>query len=129
MSNDQEKKRILIVEDDALLLDSLAEAFTGAGFLVLKAKDGEEGFQQTVDNQPDLILVDILMPKMDGMTMLKNLHNKEPDKKIPTIILTNLNDSETVSKALATGAYDYLVKSDWEPKSLVQMVKEKLNIA
>ena len=128
MSPGKNGKKVLIVEDEANLLDVLGEEFRHAGFEVLKAKDGVEGYQSATQNHPDLILIDILMPKMDGITMFKNLRAHEELRNIPGIILTNLNDSKTISNALQTGAYDYLVKSDWVPKDLVKHVKEKLGL-
>ncbi len=123
-----EKNKILIVEDEIFLLKSLADEFTAAGFEVFQAKNGEEGLRLATNNFPDLIMIDILMPKMDGITMLKKIREQEKNKKTPVIVLTNLSDTETITKALENGAYDYLVKSDWEPKTLVKRVKEKLNI-
>jgi DNA-binding response OmpR family regulator len=120
------RKKILIVEDEIHLLDVLRDEFAQAGFEVFKARDGEEGYAQALEKRPDLILIDILMPKMDGLTMFKKLREHEELKKTPGIILTNVNDSATISSALESGAYDFLVKSDWEPKSLVARVKEKL---
>jgi two-component system alkaline phosphatase synthesis response regulator PhoP len=128
MVQSETRKKILIVEDEQQLLDVLRDEFTQAGFEVFKAKDGEEGYAKALEARPDIILIDILMPKMDGLTMFKKLRLHEEFKKTPGIILTNVNNSETISKALESGAYDFLVKSDWEPKSLVLRVKEKLGM-
>jgi len=121
-------KKILIVEDEANLLDVLGDEFTVSGFEVFKAHDGEEGYKLALEKHPDLILIDVLMPKMDGITMFKNLRKHEALKNIPGIILTNLNDTQTIQDAIESGAYDFLVKSDWEPKSLVKRVQEKLGL-
>lgn len=128
MGQIEARKKILIVEDEQHLLDVLRDEFTQEGFEVFKAKDGEEGYAVAVEKKPDIILIDILMPKMDGLTMFKKLRLHEELKKTPGIILTNVNNSETISKALESGAYDFLVKSDWEPKGLVLRVKEKLGM-
>jgi len=120
------RKKILIVEDEANLLNVLGDNFKSAGFEIFKAHDGEEGYKTAIEKHPDLILIDVLMPKMDGITMFKNLRKIEAFKNTPGIILTNLNDTETIQKAIESGAYDFLVKSDWEPKNLVKMVEEKL---
>lgn len=122
-------KKILIVEDEVNLLDVLSDEFTAAGFEVFKAKDGEEGYKMAEEKHPDLILIDVLMPKMDGIAMFQKIHQNPGLKNIPGIILTNLNDTKTIEKALESGAYDFLVKSDWEPKSLVKRVEEKLGMA
>ena len=125
----QNSKKILIVEDEANLLDVLRDEFVAAGFDVIKAHDGEEGYKLALEKHPDLILVDVLMPKMDGITMFKNLRKHETLKNLPGIVLTNLSDTKTIEAALESGAYDFLVKSDWEPKSLVKRVSEKLGLA
>jgi len=123
------RKKILIVEDEVYLLDVLRDELAAAGFEVFKAHDGEEGYKLALEKHPDLILIDVLMPKMDGITMFKNLRKQESLKNTPGIILTNLNDTKTIQDALDSGAYDFLVKSDWEPKSLVKRVQEKLGLA
>jgi DNA-binding response OmpR family regulator len=129
MTTAQTQKKILIVEDELMLLDVLHDEFSAAGFKVFKAKDGTEGLAVATKENPDIILVDILMPKMDGITMLKEIHSDPTMQKTPAIILTNLSDNKTIEQALENGAYDFLVKTDWNPKDLVKHVKEKLNIA
>jgi len=128
METTNTQKTILIVEDELNLLDVLRDEFVAAGFKVIKAANGEEGLNAVMTEHPDIMLVDILMPKMDGIAMLKKIRAIENGKKIPAIILTNLNDSETITHALEQGAYDFLVKSDWVPKALVKRVKEKLGM-
>ena len=123
----EKNMKILIVEDEANLLNLLKDEFTEEGFQVFTAKDGEEGFNQAVANKPDLILIDVLLPKMDGITMFKKLSQKEEFKKIPGIILTNLSDNVTLSNAMESGVYDFFVKSDWEPKNLVNQVKQRIS--
>jgi DNA-binding response OmpR family regulator len=122
------KKKILIVEDEQSLLNLLRDEFTHAGFEVFKASNGQEGYDVALEKHPDVILIDILMPIMDGITMFKKLSEHKEFLTVPGIILTNLNDSKTISAALESGAYDYLVKSDQEPKDLVKKVKEKLGL-
>jgi DNA-binding response OmpR family regulator len=119
---------LLIVEDDQSLLEILRDEFAKAGFKVAMAHDGEEGLKVATEQPPALILIDIFMPKMDGITMLKKIRATPQGKNIPVIILTNLNDNQTIDRALESGAYDFLVKSDWNPKDLVKRVKEKLGI-
>jgi CheY-like chemotaxis protein len=121
-------KKILIVEDEAMLADVMRDEFVNAGFDVSVARDGQEGLAMAQSVHPDLMLVDVLMPKMDGITMLKNLRTNPEFAKIPASVLTNLNDSQTIQDALESGAYDFLVKSNWNPKDMVKYVKEKLGI-
>lgn len=120
-------KTILIVEDDQTLHKALVDKFTREGFLVLQANDGQEGLNQALTNHPDLILLDIIMPKMDGITMLKKLQATEAGSRIPVIFLTNLTDSSNMAGAMG-GGFDYLVKSDWRIEDVVKKVKEKLGM-
>lgn len=121
-------KKILIVEDERPLLKALSEKFNNEGFEVLKAGDGKEGLDMALTKEPDIILLDIVMPVMDGISMLKNLRRDNSGKDIPVIILTNLSDAEHTADALENKAYDFLVKSDWKLEDVVKKVKEKLNI-
>jgi DNA-binding response OmpR family regulator len=119
-------KKILVVDDDNLLTEALVLALEKAGFKTKVAVNGKEGLLAVKDFKPDLILLDILMPVMDGMTMLEDLRNEEEFKHLPVILLTNANDEEQVSYALQNGAMDYLVKSEWKLVDVVAKVKEKL---
>lgn len=126
MAENTDVYKLLIVDDEAPLLQILSDAFTSEGFMVRTAADGEEGLAQALDWHPDLILLDIVMPKMDGMTMLHKLRATEEGKKIAVILLTNLSDSTKVYDALANGAFDFLVKANWSIKDIVREVKSKL---
>ncbi len=118
--------KILIVEDEAPMLCSLSDKFNDEGFDVVVAKDGEEALEVALTTAPDIILLDIILPKMDGMTMLKKLREDEKGVNIPVILLTNLDYSVGVAKAIESGAYDYLVKTDWSLEDVVNKVKERL---
>lgn len=120
------QKNILIVEDEAPLINILAEKLEDEGFSAIKARNGEEGLRLALSKSVDLILLDIIMPVMDGMTMLQKLREDEKSKEIPVILLTNLNTIENISIALEEGAYDYLVKTDWSLDDVVDQVKKKL---
>lgn len=128
MENLQPQYKILIVEDETILLQTLGDEFRHSGFRVFQAQDGAEGLDLALKEPPDLIIVDVLMPKKDGISMLKEMRINPKLAKIPAIILTNLSDTKTIEQALESGAYDFFVKSDWEPKALVGKVKEKLAI-
>lgn len=121
-----EPKKILIVDDEAVLLNLLSTKVGQAGFSVIEARDGDEGLQKALKEHPDLILLDIIMPKMDGVTVLKNLRQDPWGKGVPVIILSNLNTAESVEKSLANGAYDYLIKIDYTLDDLVNIVKKRL---
>jgi two-component system, OmpR family, alkaline phosphatase synthesis response regulator PhoP len=120
----KQKKKILIAEDERSLLLLLQEEFTNEGFSVVTALDGEEGLAVAEKEKPDLILLDIRMPKIDGITMARKL--KEAGNNTPIIFLTNLDDVEHTSKALEVNQTDYLIKSDWKFEEILEKVKAKL---
>lgn len=122
-----QRPKILIVEDDESLSEVLRERFDNEDFDVLVAKDGEKGLTLALDKQPDVILLDIVMPKVDGLTMLKNLRAQEKGRTSRVIVMTNLSDSKEVHAALANGAHDFLVKSDWTIADIVESVRHQLN--
>ncbi len=119
-------KKILIVEDETPLVKALNDKLTKSGFSCLEAKNGKEGFKLAKQKKPDVILLDIVMPIMDGMTLLQKLKKEEETKNIPVIILTNLSDEDKIAESMQKGVTDYLVKSDWRIEDVVKKVKEKL---
>jgi DNA-binding response OmpR family regulator len=119
--------KILIVEDDESLHNALKDKFAKEGFIVFQAHDGEQGLKMALEQHPDLILLDILMPKMDGLTMLKKFREVDKDKKTPVMLLSNLTDVKEISEALLLGAKEYFVKSNWKLEDLVAKVNDKLN--
>jgi CheY-like chemotaxis protein len=121
-------KTILIVEDEIPLLKALSQKLTSEGFTVLEAKDGVEGLNSALSNHPDLILSDIVMPNMDGLTMLQKLREDQWGQTAQIILLTNLNDTKDVDTAVQNQVFDYLVKNDWKLKDVVDKIKIKLNI-
>ncbi len=121
------ENQILIIEDDPYIADILQTKFRVEGMEALVAADGLSGLKTALEQQPDLILLDIVMPKMDGLTMLQKLRESgEFGKQVPVIVLTNLNDAEKVQEAAACGVCDFLVKDKWEPKDLVKLVRRKI---
>lgn len=122
-------QKILIIEDEPALLTALVDKFSHEGSSCLEAKNGEEGLAVALREHPDVILLDIIMPVMNGIMMLKKLiADNEWGKTVPVIILTNLNDAEKVSGSVTCGKYEYLIKSDWQIEDIVKKVKEKLGI-
>ena len=120
-------KKILIVEDSNDFLWILKQGFVGEGFSVIFAQDGEEALKMAEEEKPDLILLDILLPKMDGITVAKKLKEKGLNPKI--IFLTNLKDTEHMGKAVETmNDTDYIIKSDLHLDQIVARAKEKLGI-
>ena len=123
----ENKKKILIVEDE----ESLAGALTlklDDNFEVLAAKNGEDGLAVALKAHPDLILLDIVMPKMDGIEMLKKLRADEWGKKVEVIVLTILRDNEKVAEVLDNEAFEYLVKTDTKLEDVVTKIKTKLKV-
>lgn len=120
------KKTILIVEDEVSLRSILREKFSIEGFEVFEAEDGEAGLDVATKRHPDLILLDIVMPKMDGNTMLKRLRGDKWGSKALVMILTNLDSLTDVAKTMENNAFEYFIKSDVKIEDLVSRVKEKL---
>ncbi|MBI2037756.1 MAG: response regulator [Candidatus Magasanikbacteria bacterium] len=118
--------KVLIVEDEQALLAVLAKKFTIEKFKVFEAPNGQIGLEQAFQHHPDIILLDILMPIMDGMTMLNKLRQDPWGKSVPIIMLTNLSDEKKEAEAAKEGCYDYFIKSDWNIDDLVKKVKSKL---
>jgi len=125
----EQPKKILIVEDDKLLLNILSEEFQKNNFLVSLASNGEEGLDKALYEKPDLILLDIVMPVMDGLTMLKKLRAQKEGVKIPVMILTNLSGAETIEKGIQSGTFDFLVKANWDLGDIVKKVKERMAVS
>lgn len=119
-------KKILIVEDDILLAKTLSQHLKDEGFKVYLAKDGQEGYDLTKKYKPDLVLCDINMPKMDGLSMLKKIRSKEWGKRLRIMMLTNYSDEDKVLEALKNSVFNYLVKSDWDLERVVDKIKEQL---
>ena len=122
------KKKILIIEDDRSLRHALEEIINREGFIALVAKDGEEGLESALKNHPDLILLDIIMPKMNGVKMLKSLRSDMWGKAVPVLLLTNDTDPEHMRETLKDNATDYLIKSDWEIEEVVKKIKTTLRL-
>lgn len=122
---------ILIVEDEKILAEALKDKLESEGFSVLNAYDGSEGLQFAIKKNPDLILLDLLMPKVSGLEMLKRLQEKLKRKDIEIIILTNVNDPAKIAKGIEVcpGVIcDYLLKTDMSLEDIVLKIKKKLEI-
>lgn len=122
-------KKILIVEDEAPLRNAVTDILSFEGFTVFQAKNGQEGLDIALREHPDLILLDLMMPVMDGLTMLEKLRaDAEYGKNAAVILLTNINDPEKVAQATEAGSYDFLVKSDWNIEDVVKKLKGRLGL-
>lgn len=122
-------KKVLIVEDDRQQLLALAARLQEKGIVVDVAIDGEEGLAKTLAGNYDGVILDILMPKKDGITMLKEIREKMPESKTRFIILSNADDLDHIAEAVSYRAADYLVKTDMTLDALVTAIITKLSIA
>ena len=123
-----DKKKILIIEDEATLQRALSEFLTAEGFEVVGASDGEEGLNMAKTKNPDLILLDIILPKKDGYEVLAEIKKDEKIDKVPVVLLTNLETAEDIQKAFDAGATTYLVKSNYRLEDIAKKIKEILKM-
>lgn len=122
------KKRILIIEDETTLQRALMEYLMEEGFETVSAMDGAKGLELAKTQSPDLILLDIILPKMDGFAVLEGIKSDPNTKNIPVILLTNLESPEDIQKAFDKGATTYLVKSDFKLEEIFTKIKETLKM-
>lgn len=117
-----EEKTILLVEDDSFVSDIYQKKIESEGFKIITAENGIEAVKKLKEVTPDLILLDIVMPYMDGMDVLKEIKANEKWKTIPVILLTNLSEKEKIEEAIGIGADDYLIKSHFTPSEVISKV-------
>lgn len=118
--------KILVVDDDEALLKIISDKLTAENFTVFQAENGLIGLNTALKEHPDLVLLDIVMPEMDGLTMLKKLREDAWGKDVRVIITTNLADDKKTEEAMTHGVYDYLVKTEWSLDDLILKVKDKI---
>ncbi|OIO47758.1 MAG: response regulator [Parcubacteria group bacterium CG1_02_37_51] len=118
------KVTILLIEDDSFLLQMYATKLEVEGFEVVSALDGKKGLQLLNKNKPDLILLDLLMPEMNGFEVLQKIKEDQEAKDIPVIILTNLGNREDVQRCLKLGATDYLIKAHFVPAEVIKKIRQ-----
>jgi CheY-like chemotaxis protein len=119
-------KKILIVEDEEILLELLEKRLTQEGYQIAIAKDGLEGLERIKEDIPDLILLDIVMPRMGGFEMMKELQKDEKFSQIPIIIISNSGQPVEIDLAQKLGARDWLVKTDFEPQEVIEKVVNQI---
>ncbi len=120
-------KTILFIEDESALQKTVGEILKQEGYEVIPALDGEVGLKLAQRKTPDLILLDLVLPKLHGFEVLKQLKENSETKNIPVVVLTNLEGIKDIDKAIELGAQSYLVKAQYELKELVEKVKKILN--
>lgn len=120
------KKLILLIEDDEFLAELYATKLKLEGYEISLAGDGEKGLKMIKEKKPDLILLDIILPRKDGFEILKIMKADRELKNIPVILLTNLSQKDEVKKGLDLGANDYLIKAHFMPSEVVKKIKQQL---
>jgi|ERR1043166_1207096 CheY-like chemotaxis protein len=118
--------RILLAEDDRILRKAGEVSLTKKGYEVISAVDGEEALVKARDHRPDLVLLDVMMPKMNGFEVLRVLKSEPAVRDIPVIMLTNLEEADEIKRAAAAGAHSYLVKSNTNLDDLAARIKDAL---
>ena len=119
-------KKILLAEDDPFIAEIYITSLKNADFKVALATNGEECLPKAKEEKPDLILLDLLLPKMDGFSVLKRLKEDSELKNIPVIILTNIGEKENIEKGLKMGAIEYLIKTNFSPEEIIQKIEKIL---
>jgi DNA-binding response OmpR family regulator len=122
------KNTVLIVEDETDLRGLLKKKLTDENFEVFEAENGKTGLEVSLSKHPDIILLDVIMPVMDGLSMLEELRKNEWGKSAKVIVLSNLNEAEKVSESLEKNIYNYLIKANWEPDDIVKLIKKSLGL-
>ncbi len=119
---------MLLVEDDVFLSSIYQKKFEMEGYKVTTADNGEKALVEAKAKKPSIIMLDILLPKLDGFAVLTQLKADETTKDIPVILLTNLGQKDDVEKGLQMGAVDYLIKAHFKPSEVVDKIKKALHI-
>lgn len=119
--------KILVVEDDAFLRELVAQKLLKEGFDVVEAVDGEGGVEKARSEHPDCILLDLILPGMDGFQALSLLKNDPALSQIPVVILSNLGQKDDIEKGIKLGAADYLIKAHFTPGEIVAKIKAILH--
>jgi two-component system, OmpR family, response regulator VicR len=124
---DEDKKRVLIVEDDQHISKVYEIQLAKEGLLSILAHDGEEGIRLFAAEKPDIVVLDLMLPKKDGFEVLEEIRKNSELQKIPVIVISNLGQDEDKKRALDLGATDYLVKVDHPIQEIITKIKERLS--
>jgi len=119
-------KTVLIVEDDKFLRELIAQKLVKEGYDISEAIDGEEGIKKIKTENPDLVLLDLILPGIDGFEVLSRMKADEKLAKIPVIILSNLGQREEIERGLKLGADDYMIKAHFTPREIIDKIKSVL---
>jgi len=116
-------KKILIIEDDKFLRELIAKKLQKEGYEISEAVDGEEGIKKVKEEKPDLVLLDLILPGIDGFEVLSRAKEDPALSQIPVIILSNLGQKEDVERGLGLGAVDYLIKAHFTPGEIIEKIR------
>jgi CheY-like chemotaxis protein len=119
-------KKILIIEDEEIMVTLLQKKLTREGYEISVARDGNEGIRARKEVKPDLILLDIIMPKMGGFEVMEEMGKDKELKKIPVIVISNSGQPVELDRAQKLGAKDWLIKTEFDPKEVVDKVKKQI---
>ena len=126
MEKSNKGKTILFIEDESAIQKTFSDALKKEEYEIISALDGEVGLRLAKEKKPDLILLDLVLPKLDGFQVLQSLKSNETTRAIPVIVLTNLEQMEDIQKAIDLGAKTYLVKSNYNLAEVIDMVKKAM---
>ncbi len=125
----EEQKTILVIEDDQFLRELISQKLSKEGFKISEAMDGEEGVKKIQQEKPNLILLDLILPGLDGFEVLSQAKQDPALSEIPVIILSNLGQKEDIERGLKMGAVDYLIKAHFTPGEIIEKIKQALTHA
>lgn len=120
------KGKILLIEDDITLAHMYEKKFQSDGYQIATAYDGWDGLKKTISEKPDLVLLDILLPGLDGLSLFKKMRSQTETFNTPVILLTNVGEEDAIYECFKLGAVDYLVKSEVTPAQVVEKVESFL---
>lgn len=119
-------KRILIIEDEALIGELLRKKLADEGYYAFIAKDGEEGLEEIRSQKPDLVLLDIILPRLNGFEVLEGMKKDGSFKTIPVIIISNSGQPTEIEAAKKMGVADWLIKTEFDPAEVVEKVRKQI---
>jgi len=120
------KPKILIIEDDGFLLQMYSAKLEMEGYEVISAQDGQKGLKIALKERPDLIILDLKLPELDGFQVLQKIKKNKKTSEIPVLILTNLSQKQDIDQCLDLGAVDYLIKAHFVPSEVIERIKKIL---
>ena len=119
-------KKILLIEDEEILINLLQRKLTVEGYEISVGRDGKEGLEKMKEVKPDLVLLDIIMPKMGGFEVMEEMQKDRELKKIPVIIISNSGQPVEIDKAQTLGAKDWLIKTEFDPQEVIDKIKKQI---